>query len=115
MSKKIKQFRWYGDNDSRNSPANISDEEKVSIDNYVDGSVFSDVYPIAQLGIQGPPGLRFYLNGSVNPIVIGASGIYDLEVKKGARITGLEFDKQSLQRVASYNYLIVDILYGEED
>lgn len=110
MSKKIKQFRWYGNDDSRNFPT-------ASIDDYVNGSVFSNakVYPIAQLGIQGPPGLKFYLNGSVNPIIIGASGIYDLEIKKGARVTGLEFDKQSLERIASYNYLIVDILYGEED
>lgn len=106
MAKKIKQFRFYGEGNDNNGNLKLSD--------YNNGNAFSKVYPITQLGIQGPPGTRFYLNGSVNPIVIGASGIYDLDIKNGARVTGLEFDEESLRRVTPNNILIVDILYGEE-
>ena len=111
MAKNLKQFRWYSDEDSKNSPENIS---KIQYEN---GTAFKDVYPISQLGIQALPGTKFYLNGSVKPLVIGVSGIYDLDIKNGARVTGLSFSKQSLQEIHAHptSYLIVDILYGEED
>jgi hypothetical protein len=111
MSKKIKQFRFYGDNNEKNYPSNRDKSQ------YQSGQVFSDleVFPISQLGIQGPPGTKFYLNGSVNPLTIGVSGIYDLDIKNGARITSLEFDRDSLNRIENNSYLFIDILYGEED
>lgn len=112
MSKKIKQFRFYSEGDSRNWP-------NVSIEKYQNGEVFSEekIFPISQLGIQGAPGTKFYLNGSIYPITIGISGIYDLDIKNGSRITGLCFDETSLSRInsAGTGYLIVDVLYGEED
>ena len=113
MSRKIKQFRFYGNEDPRNSPAN------KTIEDYQTGKVFetANVFPIAQLGIQGPPGMKIYLNGSINFITIGVSGIYDLDIKNGSRVTGLGFDRASLERInaSGTGYLIVDILYGEED
>ena len=113
MSKKLKQFRFYGNDDPRNFPPD------KTIEDYQTGKVFetANVFPIAQLGIQGPPGTKFYLNGSVNYITIGISGIYDLDIKNGSRVTGLGFDRLSLERVneGGTGYLIVDILYGEED
>lgn len=111
MAKKLKQFRWYKDDDSKNFPSDGTKE------GYATGSVFAGVYPIAQLGIQALPGTEFYLNGSVKPIIIGASGIYDLDVKNGARVTGLSFSNQALTRIGENptSYLIVDVLYGEED
>lgn len=110
MAKKLKQFRWYSEGDPKNSP-------QVEAKQYANGLVFEGVYPIAQLGIQSLPGTEFYLNGSVKPIVIGVSGIYDLDIKNGARVTGLSFSNQSLERINqnATSYLIVDILYGEED
>ena len=111
MAKKLKQFRWYSEGDVKNSPAD------GTLNKYATGEIFSKVYPIAQLGIQALPGTEFYLNGSVKPIIIGVSGIYDLDIKNGARITGLSFSNQSLQRIGenTTSYLIVDVLYGEED
>ena len=111
MAKKLKQFRWYSEKDVKNYPAD------GTLAKYSTGEIFSGVYPIAQLGIQALPGTEFYLNGSVKPIVIGVSGIYDLDIKNGARVTGLSFSKQSLQRIGenATSYLIVDVLYGEED
>ena len=111
MAKKLKQFRWYSDGDSKNSPSN------GTLEGYATGSIFEGVYPIAQLGIQALPGTEFYLNGSVKPILVGVSGIYDLDIKNGARITGLSFGNQALTRIGENptSYLIVDVLYGEED
>ena len=122
MAKKIKQFRLYNapvktssgeydfTNCTKNSPQN------ATLEMYESGEVFEGVYPISQLGIQASPGTKFYLNGSVYPIVIGASGIYDLDIKNGARVTGLSFREDSLQEiVTSGSYLIVDVLYGEEE
>ncbi len=73
-------------------------------------------YPILQLGIQGPPGTEFYLNGSNEPIKIGASGIFDLDIKNNARITELTFNSSSLSKITNDGqYIIVDIIYeGEE-
>ncbi len=114
MAKKLKQFRWYSDSETgkiNNYPSNLT------LAQYANGDAFEDVYPIAQLGIQALPGTEFYLNGSVKPIVIGVSGIYDLDIKNGARVTRLSFSNQSLARIGNNNtnYLIVDVLYGEED
>ncbi len=124
MAKKLLQFRYYGEKEKdrygeemkdRNFPADIS------MENLADGSIFKkspyNVMPISQLGIQSLPGTKFYLNGAVNPITLGVSGIYDLDIKNGARINDLKFNKQSLNRVNNElnGYLIVDVLYGEED
>ena len=137
MAKKIKQFRLYtapkpitdgtgkvvrydyGDcmNNSPVYPLG-DDQETISIlTQYESGDIFNKVYPISQLGIQAIPGTKFYLNGSVKPITIGASGIYDLDIKNGARVTGLGFDRTSLENItqSGTGYLIVDILYGEEE
>jgi len=109
MARNIKQFRWYGEDDERNSP-------KATINDYTSGGIFENYFPMSQLGVQGIPGTKIYLNGSTRPIVMGVSGIYDLDIKNGARITGLSFDKDSLQKVKDWGgYLIVDFLYGEED
>lgn len=112
MAKQLKQFRWYGKNDPRNVP-DVGD----GVTQYSTGEVFEEYYPISQLGIQALPGTKFYLNGNVKPIVIGVSGIYDLDIKNGARVTELSFSDQSLEDISNNttNFLIVDIIYGEED
>lgn len=133
MAKKIKQFRFYRNNDPRNWPQKINDEDEtrlVEYNDYVDGNIFKDrkaifdervdedkTYPIAQLGIQGLPGTKFFINGSIDPITIGVSGIYDLDIKNGIRITELQFWQRSMENInkSTTGYLIVDILCGEED
>ena len=121
MAKKLKQFRLYNapkntgtgynfDNCAKNSP------REATLEQYESGEVFEAVYPISQLGIQAIPGTKFYLNGSVYPITIGATGIYDLDIKNGARVTGLSFNRESLQDIVTTGgHLIVDVLYGEEE
>ena len=113
MAKRIAQFYYKSDTNAneRNRP---SGAQKAA---FIDGTIFADVFPISQLGIQGLPGTKFYLNGNINPIVIGASGIYDLDIKNGARVTDLSFAAKSMANIenSGSGYLIVDVLYGEED
>lgn len=110
MSKNLIQFRYFGDGHEDNFPRTATAAEFQS------GEVFYDYLPIAQLGIQTLPGVKFYLNDSTFPIVIGNSGIYDLMADGTLKITKLQFDADGLARVAkeTNNYLIVDILYGRE-
>ena len=112
MAKQIKQFRYYKQNNSKNYPANIS------IANLASGSIFSKYMPVIQLGIQSLPGTKFYLNNSNDPIIIGNTGIYELDLNGLSEITAISFDRASINAIAinQNGYLIVDILYedGEE-
>lgn len=114
MAKYIKQFRYYNENDkTRNQPY------AISFRNLVSGSIFNDSLPIVQLGIQALPGTKFYLNNSKEPVIIGNTGIYELDLYGSALITALSFENKSVQAISANDnaYLIVDIIYEkpEED
>lgn len=106
MANKIMQFRYYGEKVSNNQPSNIS------ASNLASGHIFSGYLPITQLGIQTLPGTKFYLNNSIYPVVIGSTGIYELDLKGITQITEIHFDKHSLNLINENNnaYLIVDII-----
>lgn len=110
MSKNLIQFRYFGENHPENYPS------AAETTDYESGEIFYDYSPIVQLGIQTLPGVKFYLNDSTDPIVIGNSGIYDLMADGTLKITKLQFDADSLNRIEQgfNNYLIIDILYGKE-
>ena len=105
MAKQIEQHRW----------DYVSNKNDFSDSDFVTGNKFT--YPIAQLGIQTLPGVVFYLNGNTHALRTGASGIFDLETKEGARINKLQFSEESIKRINNgRNYLIVDILHeGREE
>lgn len=112
MAKKVKQFRFYNSTDtSKNYPATITFQRLQS------GSIFSDYLPILQLGIQALPGTKFYVNNSnlVDPIIIGSTGIYELDLLGETEISALSFDSNSLQAINDTNNacLIVDIIYDD--
>lgn len=106
MANKIMQFRYYGEKVSNNQPSNIS------ASNLASGHIFSGYLPITQLGIQTLPGTKFYLNNSIYPVIIGSTGIYELDLKGVTQITEIHFDKRSLNLINENNnaYLIVDII-----
>ena len=106
MANKIMQFRYYGEKVSNNQPSSISASSLAS------GHIFSGYLPITQLGIQTLPGTKFYLNNSIYPVVIGSTGIYELDLKGVTQITEIHFDKRSLNLINENNnaYLIVDII-----
>jgi hypothetical protein len=106
MAKQIMQFRYYGEKNSKNQPSTINKARLMS------GSVFANYLPITQLGIQTLPGTKFYLNNSTTPIIIGSTGIYELDLEGLSEITSISFESRSLENVnVNENaYLIIDVI-----
>lgn len=118
MAKKIKQFRYYGDDSAKNQPTQVAinnQNKNVTFLDYVNGNVFASYYPIVQLGIQALPGTKFYLNNSQEPIIMGYTGIYELDLEGSIEITKITFDRYSLDLINSLNdaVLLVDIIYDD--
>jgi hypothetical protein len=63
------------------------------------------------------PGTKFYLNNSADPIIIGSTGIYELDLEGVAEISALSFDSKSIDSIKDTNsaYLIVDAIYDVEE
>ena len=107
MAKKAYQIRFCADPDRAES-------NNVTVEELVSGTVFDDKLPIEQLGIQALPGTKFYLNGSKDPIMIGATGIYELDLTNRSAISKLRFNATSVENVVnSETPLLVDIVYTE--
>ena len=115
--RKAYQYRWVKNNMGED---NIC-PEGAEIESFFTGSVFADKTPIYQLGIQALPGTKFFLNGGIDPIIVGATGIYELDLHEKATISSLRFDSKSMKTIenaskAGNGFLIVDIVYeGEEE
>lgn len=126
MSKRhITQFRFFGDQNSVFNTSNSeaiyhlmdSNTDNLTMEGLIGGSAFEDYYPIVQLGIQSLPGLKFTINSNFDPIIIGTTGIYELDlIDSSASITSLAFDKASLELINQNpdGYLIIDIVYEED-
>ena len=108
MAKHIMQYRYYGEGNNNNQPSDIS------IDNLVDGTIFSGL-TFTQLGIQALPGTRFYLNNNLleDPILIGSTGIYELDLEGISSIVSINFKRESLEQIKSNTTagLIIDVIY----
>lgn len=116
MAKAIRQYRYYGENNNKNYPENIS------VENLTEGSIFfleNNLTSITQLGIQTLPGIKFYLNdpGKTKPIIVGSTGIYELELEGIAEINSMTIDPNSLKTIQNVGsaYLIIDALYEKEE
>jgi len=116
MARVVKQYRFYNKDDTtRNQPSGVTKEQ------FVNGLVFDapSCYPILQLGIQALPGTKFYLNSGIDPVVVGFTGIYELDLDSQAEIVKLTFSRASMDTIEDNpnGYLIVDVLYddGTED
>ena len=115
MAKVIRQYRYYGENNSKNQPLN-----EISPKTLKEGTVFfseEGLGPITQLGIQSLPGTMFYLNNAKNPTIIGATGIYELDLEGFSEVNSLRFDKTSASIINDIGsaYIIVDALYEVEE
>lgn len=110
MANTVKQFRYYNEDTAKNQPA-------VSGVKFITGEVFQSYFPIFQLGVQALPGTKFYLNDAASPIIIGQTGIYELDLQEETEISNMKFEKSSIDTIAANPsaYLIVDIIYeGKE-
>ena len=108
MAKHIMQFRYYEDNHTNNQPVELNASQLVN------GTVFAKYLPFTQLGIQALPGTRFFLNDNIEgPVIIGSTGIYELELEGISKISSLKFDSKSLKLIADYLnvFLIIDVIY----
>lgn len=104
--KLIRQFRYYGDNDSRNYP------EGLSMDQLVYNNIFGGLSSITQLGIQGRPGTMMFLNGQEYPIVIGETGIFEIDLQNYGQIFSIRFTAESLDDYQEFDdRLLIDIIY----
>ncbi len=111
MAKRVKQVRYYADGSGNNYPT----VDGPTYRNLISGSAFSKYVPIVQLGIQSLPGTKFYINGANNPIIIGNTGIYELDLQGLTEISSLQFEASSIATISRNNgaYLIVDIIYED--
>lgn len=105
------QITWGGDSNLINVPAGITREQLVN------GTAFEPFYPITRLGIQAAPGTRFFVNNDVYPIMIGPSGIWEIDASAGALIRLLQFDNSSIDlnvTAQSVPSIIIDMMYAGE-
>ena len=107
--KKIRQFRYYNDSSEKNNPSGLVMKDLVT------GRAFDPYLPIVQLGIQALPGTKFYVNDTSGSIIVGYTGIYELDSSLVYSIRRLSFDAKSLNLIANSDngYLLVDIVYEE--
>lgn len=107
--KYIKQFRYYGEDNKNNYP---------QYTNYYGilhtGNILQGLGVVSQLGIQARPETKFYLNNSPHPIIIGKTGIFELDLEGRGVITSIRFDKESLTDLNAPNNtdrLLIDVVY----
>ena len=125
-TRQIAQFRFFGDtntffntSDSNAIYHQMDDNQPDSLtsQSLIAGEAFEEFTPIVQLGIQSQPGLKFNLNSNLDPIVVGASGMYELDLlESSGTITSLTFEKESLELINKNpdGFLIIDIVYEED-
>lgn len=115
MAKRVRQIRYYGNADPLNYPEGLTHFGMVSGEAFNPTNAIGVI--ITQLGIQAPPGTKFTINGSSQPIIIGATGIYELNVEGLTSINSISFNGDSLRNVElnPSSYIIVDYIYEQED
>lgn len=108
---KIYQFRFYAEGNPNNNPT-------WSWRKYCLADTFKSYSPIISLGIQTLPGTKIYLNNSIQPIIIGNSGIFELDVRNtSASISNIRIDQESMETIKNMTngYIIIDIVYEEQE
>ena len=103
----ITQIRFYYDHNERNAPfkSHLSFCDNISFTKYA---------PIKQFSIYTLPGTRFYLNQGTDAITVGASGIYELDLRNApARLTSIRFAKSSMEIIneSDNGYLIINLMH----
>ena len=101
--KRMTQFRYCG----TNAQTTNTTAKKLK-----EGTIFNDFSQITQLGIQGEPGTTFVLNGGDYPIVLGETGIYEIDLEDRGFIYSINFlDNAAFKKYAEGSTLLIDIVY----
>ena len=109
------QFRYYDDNNPNNNSGAFG--EKWSWRDYCTSQNFKKYSPILAIGIQTLPGTKIYLNSSINPIIIGYSGIFELNVENtSVSINNIRVDQKSMELIRDLpnGYIIIDMVYEDQ-
>ena len=112
MRKILRQFRFYGNSNSLNSPEDITSGDLERGEIFFKSSELKNA-TIVSFGIQTVPGVQFYINDSPNTVIVGPTGIYELNLQDGYEINVIKFIPDSLDLIEENNnaYLIVDVMY----
>lgn len=108
---RIAQLRYYSDGNENNYPYS-------SYEQFCTETSFKNYRPIHQFGVQTLPGTKLYLNQSQNPIIIGATGIFEIDCNNTtATLNSFRFEQSSMETIRdlSNGYLIIDLVYGDEE
>lgn len=109
MANKVKQFRYYNEGNENNSPVN------GTMTDFITGDVFNAVTPILQLGVQTIPGAKVVFNEATDYVIIGSTGIFELDLKGQTFISRLQFQKETMELIRDNDsaFLIVDVIYED--
>lgn len=109
MARKVGQVRFFANGSSQNYPSGLTSTQMRH------GTAFSKYYPLVRLGVQALPGTKFYINGYTTPVVVGSTGIYELDIEGLSTISDLQFDATSLETIARNDaaYIYVDFIYEQ--
>lgn len=103
MNVDFKQFRYFGKNSNLN---NITQAQLIN------GTVFGS--SVIQLGIRTLPGVKFYLNEGLDPVIVGYTGVFELDFpSSGGSISSIRFDANSIDFIDNNingGYIIIDAL-----
>ena len=109
MAKQLYQIRY------NTVDANIAKEDGYLLTRDDTFAPYTAHGGIEQLGIQAPPGTKFYINSSPDPVMVGGTGIYELNLANQIAITTFRFDQESIENIkkTSNLSLLIDMIYRE--
>ena len=114
----IRQYRYYGDYDSRNVPTNLTFEDVISA-HWITSPLKIETHgKITWLRVTGMGGIRFKINDS-EPIEITNLETLEFSYDSFDYINKIEFiNNRFLRRLRDKlcegDFLIVDVIYGQE-
>lgn len=113
MALKFKQYRFFGEGSNKNADVSYSNNT-LTFTNWPTS--------IKRMGIQTMPGVEFNINGSGNSepnIIVGPSGIYEVDVEEtGSTIGSLDIIESTLMHYFDSDgnntaYLMIDVIYDD--
>ena len=110
---KIAQYRYYNAGNENNR---YPDDNVKTWQSFCANSAFSGI--ISQLGIQTLPGTKIYVNSSTDPIIIGGTGILEIDCRQSTgSIQQFRIDRESMQIIDSLpnGYIVIDMIYSESE
>lgn len=112
MNQSFAQFIYCSPNSEHNFPRNLTAEELIT-GAFLYRDTRTKDKTVSQLGINALPGTKLYLNGGQTPIIVGFTGLFEIDLSAGGAITGIKVDEKSIREIERNNsaYLIIDVAY----